>query len=344
MSPNAAREQFRKRFLYPAASLAGVMAAGTVGYRVISGGKSSLLDSFYMTFITVATIGYGEITDGSAGAGGRLFTVLVALAGIGTMTYILMSITAFVVEGQMNEAFRRRRMEKAIERFRDHYIVCGSGGTAAYIVRELIHTGRPHLVVDDDRERLARLAAEFPDLVYLENDPTDDAVLEKSGIARARGVFAVTGDDNRNLVVSLTARQLNHGVRVVAGCAEVRNTEKIRKAGADAVVSPTYIGGLRMASEMIRPTVVSFLDTMMSRREENLRVEEIPVPASFSGRPLSSLDLGRFRRLLLLALRRADSWEYNPPRDLTMREGDTLIFMSTPEEKVSLEGIFSREA
>ena len=141
-------------------------------------------------------------------------------------------------------------------------------------------------------------------------------------------------------MITITAKQLNPNVRVVARCNEIRNSEKMKKAGADAVVSPGFIGGLRMASEMIRPTAVSFLDTMLRDREKNLRVEEIPVPDTFIGKAISALNLKRHPHTLLLAVKTREDWIYNPPDDYVIKPGNTLVFMITPEVLRELERIF----
>jgi voltage-gated potassium channel len=329
--------EIRRRLAWSGLGFITILMVGTVGYRVIGGPGTSLVDAFYMTFITVATIGYGEIVDLTNHPLGRIFTVFISLAGIGTMTYMIMTLTAFVVEGQINTAFRRRRMEKVIEKFRDHFIVCGVEGTAQHILNELRATGRPFVVVVQERAAAEKLAAAYPHVAYIEGEPTDNETLETAGLSRAQGLFAVTADDNQNLVVCLTAKQMKPRLRVVVSCQELRNADKMRKAGADAVVSPTFIGGLRMASEMIRPTVVSFLDTMMSRKEEPLRVEEVTVPDGFTARPIAELDLKQYGQLLLLAVRAHGKWTYNPPRSTVISSGETLVIMTTPEERVQLQ-------
>lgn len=132
-------------------------------------------------------------------------------------------------------------------------------------------------------------------------------------------MFAVSGDDNQNLVISLTAKQLNPNIRVVARCHDLKNIDKLKKVGADAVVSPTFIGGLRMASEMVRPTVVSFLDIMLRDKKKNLRVEEIPVPELFAGKAIADLQLKKYPNTLLLAVRTKDDWIFNPTDDYIIK-------------------------
>jgi voltage-gated potassium channel len=329
--------KIRRKALIAGGLLALVLGVGTAAYKHIGGEQVTLLDSLYMVVITIATIGYGEIVDLSHSPGGRVFTMFLSFAGIGIMTYIMMSLTAFVVEGELNEAFRRRKMQKRIDKLRDHYIVCGADGVGLHIVRELAGTGRPFLVIDTDAEQIARIAAGGEEPAFVVGDATDNETLTKAGIGRAHGLFAVTGDDNQNMVISLSARQLNPGIRVVARCDEARNSEKMQRAGADSAVSPTRIGGLRMASEMLRPAVVSFLDVMLRREDEALRIEELAVPAAMVGRKLAALELHRFSKLLLLAVRTGAGWTYNPPRDHVMQAGETLVFMGSPEERVQLE-------
>ncbi len=330
-----------RKYFWAAIAVLAILVAGTVGYRLIGEGKPSLVDCLYMTVITITSIGYGEIIDLSNNPGGRIFTMFIAVAGIGVLGYILMNATAFVVEGRINEAFRRKRMEKTISSLRKHYIICGVDGVGFYILSELHATRRSYVLVDLQRKPIDRALELFPDQFFIEGDPTDDAILTKAGIGVAEGLFAVTPDDNQNLVISLTAKQLHPALRVVACCNDIKNAEKIKKVGADAVVSPSYIGGLRMASEMIRPAVVSFLDIMLRRKDENMRVEEIAVPEHLIGMPISKLELKNYPRLLLLALKSGGDWLYNPSREHVMKSGDVLIFMATAEERSEIETVFS---
>jgi voltage-gated potassium channel len=320
-----------RRFVWAAVILAGILLIGTVGYWFIGGRQYSFVDTLYMTVITITTIGFEEVIDLSGNVAGRIFTIFIAVSGVGVMAYIFTNITALVVEGQLTESFRRRRMEKIAGNYKDHYIVCGLGRVGCHITNELRATGRPYVAVDANKNNLGASLESFRDEVFIEGDATDSDTLLKAGVEKAAGLFAVAGDDNQNLVVSLTAKQLNPKLRVVARCNDIRNSQKMKKAGADAVVSPCAIGGLRMASEMIRPTVVSFLDIMLRDREKNLRVEELPVPESFVGRPISALNLKRFPHALLLAVKTGDDWVYNPPESYVIDKRNTLVFMTTPE-------------
>ncbi len=318
-------------------ALVAVILIGTIGFWFIGGKNDSIVDCLYMTIITVTTIGYGEIIDMSGNPAGRMFTIFIAVSGIGAVTFILTNVTAFIVAGEMSDAFRRRKMEKMIGKLRHHYILCGVGGVGTHVLQELVSTQRPHVIIDGSKEAISRIREIFPDVLFIEGDATDSDVLLAAVIKEAKGLFAIAGDDNKNLVIALTARQLNPHLRVVARCHDLKNIEKIKKAGADAVVSPSFIGGLRMASEMVRATVVSFLDTMLRDKEKNLRVEEVSVPEAFVGKAISSLNLAEYPSILLLAVKKGKDWIYNPPHNHILESGNALILMTTPEELTRLE-------
>jgi len=295
-----------------------------------------------MTFITIASIGYGEIIDLSNSPGGRVFTIFVGFAGIGVATYLLSTFTAFLLEGKINEALWRNRMEKNIHKLNQHYVLCGSGRVGRNVANELAATNRPYAIIDPDMREIETHLEKHPGTLYIHGDATDDDVLLKAHVETAAGVFAVTGDDGRNLVISITARQLNPKARVVARCHEVRYIEKMRKAGADAIVSPDFTGGMRIASSMVRPQVVSFLDEML-RSDKNLRVEEIHIPANFESTTLGALDLHN-NDYIVLALREKNAWQFNPPADAAIKSGATLVVMTNPAGRQLLEKRFHREA
>ena len=322
-------------FLWSIGILATILVIGTVGYRLIGGDKYSLLDCFYMTFITIATIGFGEIVDLSEHPGGRVFTVFIGFGGIAAMTYLTSTVTAFLIEGKINEALGRRRMEKDIHRLKDHYIICGIGRVGGNVAHEMAATGRAYVMIDEDMHAIERQLERFPGHVYIHGDASDDEVLQKAHIETARGVFAITGDDSKNLVISLTAKQLNPATRVVARCHEIRNTEKMRKAGADAIVSPDFTGGLRIASAMIRPHVVTFLDQML-KSDENLRVEELIVPSGFPEKPIGELDV-KGRDHIIVALREQNNWVFNPDSSHLLRGGTVVLIMATPAGRKAVE-------
>jgi voltage-gated potassium channel len=328
--------RFVRRFAYPAATFMLVMAAGTVGYSIIGGPQTSTLDALYMTFITVATIGYHEVIDLSHSPGGRVFTMFIAAAGILNFSYMMAVLTAFIVEVDINQALRRRRMQKQIEKLEGHYIVCGIGRVGSNVVEELDATGRAYVTIDVDPAKLRQHCDRHPEGLIVQGDAGEDDVLNRAGLPRAAGVFAITGDDSKNLVITLSAKQLNPGVRVVARCHEVNFVEKIRRVGADDIVSPDFTGGMRIASSMIRPNVVGFLDEML-RADRALRVEEVTVPVIFPETTFGQLGL-RSAEYVVLAVRKGAQWRFNPQTEHSLKGGDVLVIMATPNGRSQLEG------
>jgi voltage-gated potassium channel len=331
----ASRRSYRG-FLWSFIALAAVMVIGTTGYRIIGGPQYSWTDCFYMTFITVATIGFYEVIDLSQSPAGRMFTVFIGFAGIGVSTFLLSAVIAFLLEGRINETLWRRKMEKHMHRLKNHYIICGVGRVGRNVANELAATRRPFVMIDEDIQSINLYLERHPEQAYLHADACDDEILQKAHIETASGVFAVTGDDNKNLVISLSAKQLNPAVRVVARCHEVRNFPKIRKAGADVIISPDFTGGLRIVSAMIRPHVVSFLDEML-KSEENLRVEEIVVPSGFPETPIGELNV-KGRDHLIVALREQNKWVFNPDASHLLRAGTVMVIMATPSGRKAVEG------
>jgi voltage-gated potassium channel len=313
-----------------------VHVIGTLGYIIISGGKASVIDAFYMVFITVATIGYGEIIDLSNSPAGRVFTMLIGFIGIGTLTYLFSTITAFVLQTEINNAYRRLRMERSIAAMSGHYIVCGIGRVGSYIADELLKTERRFVVIDVDEKIVEAHCERTGHHVFLTGDASDDDLLLRAGIKRCAGVFAVSGDDSKNLVICLSARQLNPAVRIVARVHNPRNAEKTRRAGADEIVSPDFTGGIHLASVMIRPHAVNFME-MMLHTDNNLRVEEIIAPASFKSCTVA--ELGRSRDWMLVAIRKGEKWDFNPPSDARIEPGLALISITSPAGRRALEKI-----
>jgi voltage-gated potassium channel len=330
----------RKRIIAAFALFVTVFLIGVAGFKVIGGAEWSLLDAVYMTVITVGTVGYGETHDLGGNPAARVFTAAYIILSLGTIAFAVTSITAFVVEGELKRMLGRRKMEKDIARLEEHDIVCGSDETAQTIIQELLTTKRDFVVVDPDRTRLDRLAAAAP-FLFIEGDPADDEVLKKAGIERARGILLSLPTDEANLFVTVTARQLNPRVRIVAKGIDVKSHEKMVRAGADYAVSPTFIGGMRMVSQMVRPAAVTFLDMMLRERDKAFRVDEVEVgPGSaLAGKSVGASGVRDKRESLLVAVKRegGPGYLFNPPDDAVLRERDVLVFITTPDSRKELE-------
>jgi len=227
-------------------------------------------------------------------------------------------------------------MQDRIDHMQGHYVLCGIGRVGSNVAHELIVTQRSMVAIDESADAIALFRERHPNVIVLHGDASDDDLLIKAGVERATGLFAITGDDGKNLLITLSAKQLNPKARVVARCHEVRNIDKLKRVGADAIVSPDFTGGMRIASSMVRPAVVSFLDQML-RTDEKLRVEEIVLGPDSAPRPLAEA-MPASRDYIVLAVRTAEGWQFNPSGDLTLRSGDTLVAMVTPEGRRQLEG------
>jgi voltage-gated potassium channel len=309
--------------------------AGTLGYHHLGRPDATWIDSFYMTFITVATIGYGETVDLSHHPMGRLFTVFIAVLGIGAMSYVFSTVVALLVDADLNAQRRRRRMEKEIARLSGHYIVCGIGRVGSNVAKELLATRRQFVVIESERPVLDAWLEHHPHSLHVHDDAADDAALLRAGLMGAAGVFAVTGDDSHNLMIAMSVKMLNPAVRVVVRLHDVRNTRKARHAGADEIVSPDFTGGMRIASAMVRPHVVNFMDQML-RSEGAVRVEELALPDGMAPVALARL-LPRSSAYMLMAAYQHGQWTFNPPDDLAVGAGVTLVLMANPDGRAFAE-------
>ena len=332
------RSRHFKGLVYGVALLLVITAMGTLGYHYIGRPSATWIDSFYMTFITIATIGFGETVDLSAHPMGRLFTVFIAIIGIGTLSYLFSTLVALLIDSDLNAELRKKRMEKQIAQMKGHYIVCGIGRVGSNVAHELAKTRRSLVVIERDRAVLDTWLEHHPHALYLHDDAADDDALHRAGLSNATGVFAVTGDDSHNLMVALSVKLLSPKVRVVVRLHDIRNTNKARRAGADEIVSPDFTGGMRIASAMVRPHVVNFMDQML-HSDEGQRVEQVVVPDGFDSKPLAEL-VPKSKDYLLMALHEHGNWVFNPSDDHMVNAGTALVLMTSPEGRMRVEKLF----
>ncbi len=320
------------RFKYILCALCVVLAVGTYGYMLIEGEPWTAFDGLYMTVITLATIGFSETHPLSPA--GRAFTIVITGFGLGVVAYSFSTVTAYIVEGELSETLRRQRMEKRIMDLKDHYIICGAGYTGQSIIDEIQKVGLDFVVIERD-EKKAKKLIEAGNLV-IQGDAMLDDTLEKADIMDAKGIFCSLERDPDNVFVAISARGLNPGLRIISEVHDSRVRDKLLRGGADVCVSSTHIGGLRMASEMIRPTAVSFLDSMIKDRDSACRFEEVHIKkdSRIIGKPLSAIKKEDDNHPLVLAIKEPETARYNinPPTEHEIEEGDILVVIGDTKQ------------
>jgi voltage-gated potassium channel len=334
-------DRLRRHLAWALGMMLILILVGVVGYSLLGGPGHDLVDAVYMTVITLTTVGFSEVIDLGASPGGRIFTIVLLLVGMGIFAYAVPMLAAFVIEGHVLHIFARRRMQKSIDAMNGHHVVCGDSGASWFVTEELRKTGRPVVMVLPDAETLAEAQNRLGDVPYVLGDPTEDDVLRAAAVGRAAGVVAAMHGDKDNILVVFTARRLAPQARIVAAVENPGQEPKLKQAGANAVVSPYRIGGLRIASELVRPTVVSFLDTMLRDRTEGLRVEEVTIPKDSHcvGSTVSELQVHELAGAVLLAIRRPgeSAFVFDPAPSFELEAGMVLVVMVDAEGRSRLE-------
>jgi voltage-gated potassium channel len=335
-----------KRLVLGLAFLVVVVAGGGLGYYLIGGGQWRFSDCVYMTVITVTTVGYGELLpDMDRVEYARAFTVVLLVFGTGSIVYFASTVTAFIIEGDLRNVLFASRLKKRMKRMKDHVVVCGAGSTGRHVIEELLTTGVPVVAIDMRDDELREIADKFPraEFTYIVGDATDDDVMAQTGLERARGLVAALSSDKDNLYLTVSGRQTSPNTRIVARCAELSHVEKIRRSGADAVVSPNFIGGMRLVSELLRPAVVRFLDDMLRDRRAAYRIEEVRLGDGVAGLGTTLRDARVRERfgMTVLAVRASDdqSWVYNPDADEKLGAGMTLVVLGSSEQVAELRRV-----
>jgi voltage-gated potassium channel len=327
-----------RRFLYIFLAIATTLVTGTVGFTVIDGYPP--FDAFYMTLITMTTVGYSEIHPLSHA--GRIFNSLLIIFGVTTIFIAMGAMTQTIIELEFGDAIGKRRKKHMIDKLKNHFIICGYGRVGRGAAEELRHAGVPFVVVDIDADRVER--AMMAGLLAVAADSTHDDVLRQVGIERARGLVAALSTDADNLFVLLSAKGLNPKIFVATRAAEEGAEEKMRRAGADAVYAPYAITGHRLAQSLLRPHVVQFLDFTTKDIGQDIAIEQVRVAetSQMVARSIRDMQLGRDLGVIVMAIRSRDgSMLFNPPADTAVRAGDYLIVMGRQEMLRTLEGLLA---
>lgn len=342
-----------RRLLGPFALLVATFFLGTIGYWLVGvygAGRGeipaawSLADCAFMTAITLTTVGYEDWRGILSYPLARFYTVGLLFAGMGVVLYAISEVTSFVVEGHLAHLMERRRLMKTLERLSGHILVCGVGETGSSVAAEFAKGGKTFVGIERDAARAEKLKDRSPEILLLHGDATDEDILRRAGIERAEGLVACLSDDKENLFLTITARSMNPNLRIVARADGARVAGKLATAGADRVVTPTATGGVRMAAEMTRPHVVTFLDTILAEAG-NHRFGEVEVAA---GSPLAGLAMknARIREktgMNVIAIRDPKGdYHYNVQGEEVLGAGEVLIAVGTAEMLDSLRRLAGR--
>lgn len=323
-----------RRFIATLLLPIGIIAFGTVGYIAIE--EWPLFDALYMTVMTVTTVGFGEVHPLSTT--GKAFTICLMLGGIFTLFYAAGEVIRAIVSGEVQGLMGKKRMEQSLAELRDHIVVCGYGRMGRLVCREFSLQRVPFVVVDHAADLLTSFKITHGLAVH--GDATSDEVLKHAGVERARGLVTVLASDADNLYITMSARLLNERLFIVARAEADRAEPKLRRAGANRVVSPYTMGGYRVANAVLRPTVVDFLDLASRAEHMELQIEEIQISSqsSLAGRSLKDSKLRQEYGIIIVAIKKTTGeMVFNPPSDATIHAGDILITLGHRHQLDQLE-------
>jgi voltage-gated potassium channel len=326
-----------KHFKWIMFLLVSIMAIGVFGLMLIE--DWSFLDALYMTVITMSTVGYKEIYPLSTE--GKVFVIVLIILGVGSFFYIVTITAEYIISGHLKGAIGRKKMKKEVDALNNHYIVCGFGRVGEQVAGVLDSERKPFVIVDNNPEALQRCNS--LGYLFIEGDASNDEVLKNAGIFKAKGLVSAIDSDADNVYVTLSAKGIRNDLFVVARANREGSEHKLLKAGADRVISPYSIGGRRLASLLLRPAVVEFMDVVMHNAEIELFMEEIIISkeSPFIGNTMGEARVRYVTGTNILAIKKREETKMiaNPPVDTLIEEGDKLVALGTKEQLKELEGM-----
>ena len=331
-------KSLRARLILPISLTVGTLLVGTVGFWLLwRPYQATWLDAFFMTAITITTIGYGEVFK--LGELGRLWAVLVAFVGIGSLFYSFTVVMEYAVVSRLQDPGGKRRMQQRINELKGHVIVAGLGRVGKQAALELSEARVPFVVLDPNEA--VQVFAQSNGFLYVQGDASKDEVLERAGIHQASGLIVTTGNDASNLYIVLSARVLNPTLHIVSRAVDEDSIAKLLRAGANRAISPYAIGGKRLAHLILSPTVVDFFETVLKKGSESLNLEDIVVP---EGSPMRHKSLGDLLEqcpegISVLVVFRGSQALANPKLELQLEPLDRLLVLGTVEQLDHLEAL-----
>lgn len=328
-------EKRKIKFILYAFSL--LLIIGTVGYMILL--DVDIVDALYMTVITVSTVGFGEV--GTTSNSSEIFSVIMIFLGVGIVGYAFTTLVAMFVEGKVSDLWKGSKMERKISALSDHYIICGSGELAEVIIKKFIDENLDFVVITDKREDLDDYS--HHNILVVEGQSTEESVLLHAGIEKAKGLVATMETEVDNIVTVLTARNLNNKIYIISNAITKSGNEKLLKVGANKTLSAIEISGNRMASLMIKPNIISFLDVVTRVGDVELDLEEVIVKKGsyLENKTLIEAQIPRKTGLTVLAIKKIEDEKmlFNPPIDYTFKIGDVLIILGREEQVDKLRNL-----
>lgn len=314
-----------------------LLIIGTVGYMILL--DVDIVDALYMTVITVSTVGFGEV--GTTSNSSEIFSVIMIFLGVGIVGYAFTTLVAMFVDGKVSDLWKGSKMERKISALSDHYIICGSGELAEVIIKKFIDENLDFVVITDKREDLDDYS--HHNILVVEGQSTEESVLLHAGIEKAKGLVATMETEVDNIVTVLTARNLNNKIYIISNAITKSGNEKLLKVGANKTLSAIEISGNRMASLMIKPNIISFLDVVTRVGDVELDLEEVIVKKGsyLENKTLIEAEIPRKTGLTVLAIKKIEDEKmlFNPPIDYTFKIGDVLIILGREEQVDKLRNL-----
>lgn len=307
-----------------------LLVIGVAGYMILL--KVDFVDALYMTVITISTVGFGEV--GTTSDQSEIFSIFMIFLGVGVVGYTFTTVVAMFVEGKLTELWKGSKMEKKISALSDHYIICGSGELAEVIIKKFIDENLNFVVITDNIKDLCDYS--HHDVLVIEGHSTEESILEHAGINKAKGLISTLDSEVDNIVTVLTARNLNKEIYIIANSISKSGSEKLLKVGANKTLSAVEISGKRMASLMIKPNIISFLDVVTRIGDIELDLEEVIVKkASYlENKTLLEAQIPKKTGLIVLAIKKIEGGQlqFNPPVDYIFKIGDVLIVLGREDQ------------
>ncbi len=309
-----------------------IILTGTIGFQYFE--NLSALDALWLTVVTILTVGYGDIVPQSAE--GKIFALIIVPIGIVLFAYALSFITATIIEGELSETVGRKRMEQKIKKLKKHIIICGLGRVGRQVALKLIQENVPIVVIE---QNVSHIELFSNDILYIEGDATQDNVLYQAGITEAAGIVAALPHDANNVLIALTAKEINPAIQIVARAERSESEKKLRRAGADKVINPSNIGGRRIAMSILRPSSIEYMDTILHGENEEFGIEEITVQENFVlvGRKIKDTKIREKYGVTIVAIKRNNHIISNPKADETLQVNDVIIIVGTKAQFIQFE-------